>query len=108
MGCDRSWVIVLPWRSIVPAVQPRGGDPAEVQQAQRPHETDGAERDLPLPLAGRRGPPRAGRGERGPWRSSSVPSTKEPTRSTRRGLSKRTSKRPPTTAGAARASAIAD
>src|SRR5258705_153527 len=50
-------------RSIVPAVQARGGDPTEVQQAQPPHEADGAERALPLPLAGRGGHPVAEGGQ---------------------------------------------
>src|ERR1700730_12619907 len=50
-------------RSLVPAVQAGRGDPTEVQQAQRPHEADGAERALPLPLAGRGGHPVAEGGE---------------------------------------------
>src|SRR5258705_11462430 len=38
--------------SIVPAVEPRGGHPAEVQEAEDPHEPDRAQGALPLPLAG--------------------------------------------------------
>src|SRR5262245_20427743 len=51
---DPSWLSLL-WRSIVPAVQPRRRHSAEVQEAQRPHQDDGAQGALALPLPRRRG-----------------------------------------------------